>query len=116
MLCNQCLVLWEDKDRTNRLIIRSNNDGISRQVLRYIVRNTKLPQRTRAQAQLQLSQMHAYTRPTQLKNRCVAGGTARSVFRDFRIARVSLGIGLVYFAMLCYATLFYAVLCYGMLC
>lgn len=61
-----------------------------RQALRYIIRNTTLPQRTRAQAQLQLSQMHAYTRPTQIKNRCVAGGIARSVFRDFRIARVSL--------------------------
>lgn len=59
------------------------------QALRYIIRNTSLPQRTRAQAQLQLSQMHAYTRPTQIKNRCVAGGIARSVIRDFRIARVS---------------------------
>jgi ribosomal protein S14 len=59
------------------------------QALRYIIRNTTLPQRVRAQAQLQLSQMHAYTRPTQIKNRCVAGGIARSVIRDFRIARVS---------------------------
>ncbi|KAL4872378.1 Arb2 domain-containing protein [Aspergillus spectabilis] len=64
-----------------------NLDLLSRQALRYIIRNTALPQRTRAQAQLQLSQMHAYTRPTQIKNRCVAGGIARSVFRDFRIAR-----------------------------
>jgi len=54
-----------------------------------MIRNTSLPQRVRAQAQLQLSQMHAYTRPTQIKNRCVASGTARAVFRDFRINRVS---------------------------
>jgi small subunit ribosomal protein S14 len=33
--------------------------------------------------------MHVYTRPTQIKNRCVASGTARSVFRDFRLNRVS---------------------------
>ncbi|KAF9891729.1 40S ribosomal protein mrp2, mitochondrial [Aspergillus nanangensis] len=58
-----------------------------RQALRYIIRNTTLPQRARAQAQLQLTQMHAYTRPTQIKNRCVAGGIARSIIRDFRIAR-----------------------------
>ncbi|KAI9037307.1 mitochondrial 37S ribosomal protein uS14m [Aspergillus affinis] len=58
-----------------------------RQALRYIIRNTSLPQRTRAQAQLQLTQMHAYTRPTQIKNRCVAGGIARGIIRDFRIAR-----------------------------
>lgn len=59
------------------------------QALRYMIRNTTLPQRVRAQAQLQLSQMHPYTRPTQIKNRCVASGTARAVFRDFRINRVS---------------------------
>lgn len=59
------------------------------QALRYLIRNTTLPQRVRAQAQLQLSQMHVYTRPTQIKNRCVASGTARSVFRDFRLNRVS---------------------------
>ncbi|KAJ5132345.1 hypothetical protein N7448_006503 [Penicillium atrosanguineum] len=58
-----------------------------RQALRYLIRNTTLPQRVRAQAQLQLSQMHVYTRPTQIKNRCVASGTARSVFRDFRLNR-----------------------------
>lgn len=58
------------------------------QALRYMIRNTSLPGRVRAQAQLQLSQMHAYTRPTQIKNRCVASGHARSVFRDFRLNRV----------------------------
>lgn len=35
--------------------------------------------------------MHVYTRPTQIKNRCVASGTARSVIRDFRLNRVSEG-------------------------
>lgn len=64
---------------------------LNRQALRYIIRNTSLPQRVRAQAQLQLSQMHCYTRPTQIKNRCVASGHARSVFRDFRLNRVSDG-------------------------
>ncbi|PKY06588.1 putative 40S ribosomal protein S14 [Aspergillus campestris IBT 28561] len=58
-----------------------------RQALRYAIRNTALPQRVRAQAQLQLSQMHCYTRPTQIKNRCVAGGKARSVIRAFRLGR-----------------------------
>ncbi|KAM5475892.1 40S ribosomal protein mrp2, mitochondrial [Microsporum audouinii] len=46
-----------------------------------------LPMRVRAQAQLKLSQMHAYTRPSQIKNRCISGGIARSVFRDFKLAR-----------------------------
>ena len=58
------------------------------QALRYIIRNTTLPQRTRAQAQLQLSQMHAYTRLTQVNNRCILGGKSRGVFSDFRMARV----------------------------
>ncbi|KAJ5751697.1 hypothetical protein N7520_008614 [Penicillium odoratum] len=78
----------------NTRLIRDNNKRMAfeqtepeRQALRYMIRNTSLPGRIRAQAQLQLSQMHAYTRPTQIKNRCVASGTARSVFRDFRINR-----------------------------
>jgi small subunit ribosomal protein S14 len=61
-----------------------------RQALRYLIRNTTLPQRIRAQAQLQLSQMHCYTRSTQIQNRCVMGGVARGVFRAFRMGRVRL--------------------------
>ncbi|KAI4790578.1 hypothetical protein E4T44_12746 [Aureobasidium sp. EXF-8845] len=75
------------------ILIAENNILITlvvRQALRYIIRNTLLPQRARAQAQLQLSQMHCYTRPTQIKNRCIAGGKGRGVFRDFRMARVCL--------------------------
>lgn len=60
-----------------------------RQALRYTIRNTSLPQRTRAQAQLQLSQMHCYTRPTQIKNRCIMGGKGRGIMSDFRMSRVS---------------------------
>ena len=59
-----------------------------RQALRYIIRNTTFPQRVRAQAQLQLSQMHCYTRFTQVKNRCIMGGKGRGVFSDFRLGRV----------------------------
>ncbi len=68
---------------------RANPTIPHRQALRYIIRNTTLPQRTRAQAQLQLSQMHCYTRSTQINNRCIAGGKSRGVFSDFRLARVS---------------------------
>lgn len=60
-----------------------------RQALRYIIRNTALPQSMRNKAQLELAQMHSYTRPTQIKNRCVMGGVARGVFRAFRMGRVS---------------------------
>ncbi|KAK4162037.1 hypothetical protein QBC43DRAFT_322750 [Cladorrhinum sp. PSN259] len=58
-----------------------------RQALRYVIRNTTLPARTRAIAQLQLTQMHAYTRPTQIRNRCVLGGKARGVLRAFKMSR-----------------------------
>lgn len=53
-----------------------------------MVRNTTLPQRTRMQAALELSQMHCYTRPTQIHNRCILGGKGRGVFRDFKLTRV----------------------------
>ncbi|KAJ6152510.1 hypothetical protein N7497_006829 [Penicillium chrysogenum] len=58
----------------NTRLIRDNNKRMAfeqtepeRQALRYMIRNTSLPGR--------------------IKNRCVASGTARSVFRDFRINR-----------------------------
>lgn len=67
----------------------------NRQALRYIIRNTALPQSMRNKAQLELAQMHSYTRPTQIKNRCVMGGVARGVFRAFRMGRVSDFLGAV---------------------
>ncbi|GAB7345918.1 hypothetical protein MBLNU457_4154t1 [Dothideomycetes sp. NU457] len=73
------------RDHTKRKVFEQNE--VERQALRYMIRNTTLPPRTRAQAQLQLSQMHCYTRPTQIRNRCIAGGKGRGVFRDFRMAR-----------------------------
>jgi ribosomal protein S14 len=58
------------------------------QALRYIIRNTTLPPRVRAEAQLQLAQMHSYTRGTQIRNRCIMGGQGRGVLRDFKMTRV----------------------------
>ena len=59
-----------------------------RQALRYIIRNTTLPPRTRAEAQLQLTQMPVYSRPTQIRNRCILGGKSRAILSDFRMTRV----------------------------
>ncbi|KAK3658431.1 40S ribosomal protein mrp2, mitochondrial [Elasticomyces elasticus] len=73
------------RDHTKRKVFEQHEP--ERQALRYLIRNTSLPQRTRAQAQLQLTQMHCYTRPTQIKNRCIMGGKGRGVMRDFRMAR-----------------------------
>jgi len=42
-------------------------------------------------AQLQLTQMHCYTRPTQIRNRCILGGKSRGVFSDFKMTRVRFG-------------------------
>lgn len=75
--------------RIERIGVANALSHRNRQALRYIIRNTTLPQRVRAQAQLQLAQMHPYTRPTQIKNRCINSGHARSVLRDFRLNRVS---------------------------
>jgi ribosomal protein S14 len=72
----------------SRLAYMRTTDRPPRQALRYIIRNTTLPQRVRAQAQLQLSEMHCYTRFTQIKNRCIMGGKGRGVFSDFRMGRV----------------------------
>ncbi|KAI9784232.1 MAG: 40S ribosomal protein mrp2, mitochondrial [Peltula sp. TS41687] len=73
------------RDHTKRKVYAQHET--ERQALRYIIRNTTLSQRMRAHAQLQLSQMHAYTRFTQIRNRCIEAGKARGVFRAFRMAR-----------------------------
>jgi small subunit ribosomal protein S14 len=78
---------WVIRDHTKRKVYEEYEP--ERQALRYIIRNTSLPQRMRAAAQLQLAQMHCYTRSTQINNRCIGGGRARGVYRDFRLARVS---------------------------
>lgn len=61
---------------------------LDRQALRYIIRNTTLAPRVRAEAQLQLTKMHCYTRPTQIHNRCIMGGQGRGVLSDFKMTRV----------------------------
>ncbi|KAK3330605.1 hypothetical protein B0H66DRAFT_544378 [Apodospora peruviana] len=73
------------RDHTKRVAFAAHE--AERQALRYTIRNTTLPQRTRAIAQLQLSQMHCYTRPTQIRNRCIMGGKERGVLRDFKMTR-----------------------------
>ncbi|KFY10809.1 hypothetical protein V492_04842 [Pseudogymnoascus sp. VKM F-4246] len=73
------------RDHTKRKVFAEHET--QRQALRYIIRNTTLPARMRAQAQLELSQMHCYTRPTQIRNRCIEGGKGRGVLRDFKMAR-----------------------------
>ena len=78
----------------NARIIRDNfkrqqvaENEIKVKALKYIARNTLLPPKSRLQAQLQLNVMPKYTQITQVKNRCVASGTARAVFSDFRLCR-----------------------------
>ncbi|KAH8662125.1 ribosomal protein S14p/S29e [Xylariales sp. PMI_506] len=73
------------RDHTKRKVFAQFEP--ERQALRYIIRNTTLPPRARAEAQLQLSQMHCYTRPTQIRNRCILGGKSRGVLRDFKLTR-----------------------------
>ncbi|KAI9812246.1 MAG: 40S ribosomal protein mrp2, mitochondrial [Phylliscum demangeonii] len=73
------------RDHTKRKVYEKYET--ERQALRYVIHNTSLPPRMRAQAQLQLTQMHAYTRSTQIRNRCIDCGRGRAVFRAFRMAR-----------------------------
>ncbi|KAH8205638.1 hypothetical protein TruAng_000132 [Truncatella angustata] len=65
------------RDHTKRKVFAENEPQ----------RNTTLPARTRAEAQLQLTQMHCYTRPTQIRGRCILGGKGRGIFRDFKMSR-----------------------------
>ncbi|KAG5942415.1 hypothetical protein E4U59_001126 [Claviceps monticola] len=73
------------RDHTKRKVFEQFE--AERQALRYVIRNTTLPPRVRATAQLQLASMHSYTRPTQIRNRCVLGGKGRGVLSDFKMTR-----------------------------
>lgn len=75
------------KDQFKRLQYAEHE--VTRNALRYIARNTELPPRARLEAQLQLASMPKYTSYTQIKNRCVASGHAKSVISDFKLNRVS---------------------------
>ncbi|KAI1361884.1 ribosomal protein S14p/S29e [Xylaria arbuscula] len=82
------------RDHTKRTVFAENEP--ERQALRYIIRNTTLPPRTRAEAQLQLTQMHCYTRPTQIRGRCLLGGKSRGIFRDFKMTRYNFRMQALY--------------------
>ncbi|KAL2284012.1 hypothetical protein FJTKL_09234 [Diaporthe vaccinii] len=73
------------RDHTKRKVYEKHE--AERQALRYIIRNTTLAPRVRAEAQLQLTQMHCYTNPTQIRNRCILSGKGRGVFSDFKMSR-----------------------------
>ncbi|QSZ32262.1 hypothetical protein DSL72_001836 [Monilinia vaccinii-corymbosi] len=73
------------RDHTKRKVFAEHET--ERQALRYIIRNLSLPDRIRAQAQLELTKMHCYTRPTQIRNRCILGGKGRGILRDFKMSR-----------------------------
>ena len=60
---------------------------------RYIAQNTQLPLLQRTKAQVELALMNPNARRMKIKNRCIATGRGRGVFRNFRICRVSALLG-----------------------
>ncbi|KAI1007551.1 hypothetical protein K3495_g674 [Podosphaera aphanis] len=78
------------RDHTKRKVFAEHEP--ERQALRYIIRNLQFPLRTRMQAQLELSKMHCYTRPTQIRNRCIIGGKGRGIMTDFKMSRYNFRI------------------------
>lgn len=89
--CSGLPVFWREGKRQTlqrEALWLTRVPAADRQALRYCIRNQTLPARTRAEAQLQLTQMHCYTRPTQIRNRCILGGKGRGILRDFKMTRV----------------------------
>ncbi len=70
-----------------RTSVASNE--LLRRAYKYIARNTTLPSRVRMQAQLQLNQFPAKSRPAAVRNRCVETGRGRAVINEFGLCRVS---------------------------
>jgi small subunit ribosomal protein S14 len=61
---------------------------ISRRVFKAIKADQRLDLPTRLRAQMQLDNMHSYTRPTEIHNRCILTGRPRSLLRHFRMSRI----------------------------
>lgn len=78
------------RDQFKRIQYADNE--VTRNALRYLARNTELPAKVRLEAQLQLTSMPKYTSYSQIKNRCVATGHARSVISDFKLNRVCVSL------------------------
>lgn len=74
------------RDNYKRYQVAENE--VVRKALKYLAQNTLLPMKTRLEAQLQLHAMPHYTRPTEVKNRCIESGYGRSVIKDFRLCRI----------------------------
>ncbi|KAL6936699.1 hypothetical protein ACO0R3_000302 [Hanseniaspora guilliermondii] len=68
------------KDNVKRQVFAETE--LEQRTLKSISRNTLLPTKVRMQAQLQLSAMPKISKMTQIRNRCVITGTARSVLGD----------------------------------
>lgn len=60
---------------------------IARRAYLYVARNETLPPQVRHQAQLQLNTYGRYTRPTTVKNRCIASGKGRGIISEFGLSR-----------------------------
>lgn len=60
---------------------------VTSRALKFIARNSSLPQKVRLEAQLQLNALPNYTRANQLKGRCVDSGRGKGVIRAFRLCR-----------------------------
>lgn len=73
------------RDHFKRQMFQQNE--VTSRALKFIARNSVLPQKVRLEAQLQLNAMPNYTRANQLKGRCVDSGRGKGVIRDFRLCR-----------------------------
>ena len=59
-----------------------------RRAFKFVARNTTLPFRVRHQAQLQLNQFPAKSRPISVKERCTETGRGRGIMTEFGLCRV----------------------------
>ncbi|VEU23193.1 DEKNAAC104311 [Brettanomyces naardenensis] len=73
------------RDNYKRQMMAQNE--VTTRALKFIARNSALPQRLRLEAQIQLTSMPNYTRSTQIRGRCVDSGRGRGIISDFRLCR-----------------------------
>lgn len=76
------------KDKKKRDLFKRYE--IKRKYLKYVVSNDRVTKHIRINAMLQLNKLPRSSARVRIRNRCVITGRSKSIYRTFRMSRLSL--------------------------
>lgn len=76
------------KDKNKRNLFKKYE--IKRKYLKYILNNKKITKYIRINAMLQMNKLPKNSSRIRIKNRCIITGRPKSIYRKFKMSRISL--------------------------